>query len=71
MPKGTRIECVAHYDNSSFNPYNPDPKATVRDGPQTHHEMMFGFFFYTDATEKLALKIDPKTGHVQKPEGNR
>ena len=69
--EGTRLECVAHYDNSPFNPFNPDPKATVRDGPQTHQEMMFGFFFYTDASEKLALKIDPKTGHVQKPEGNR
>ena len=60
--KGTRIECVAHYDNSAFNPYNPDPKATVRNGPQTHNEMMYGFFFYTHADEKLGLRIDPKTG---------
>ena len=49
LPKGTRLECVAHFDNSPFNPYNPNPKATVRNGPQTHHEMMYGFFFYTDA----------------------
>src|SRR5262249_54806410 len=42
FPRGTRIECVAHYDNSAFNPYNPDPKATVRDGPQTFNEMMNG-----------------------------
>jgi peroxiredoxin len=62
LPKGTRLECVAHYDNSPFNPYNPNPKATVRNGPQTHQEMMFGFFFYTHADEKLGLKIDPKTG---------
>jgi hypothetical protein len=60
--KGTRLECTAHYDNSPFNPYNPDPKATVRDGPQTHNEMMYGFFFYTRADEKLNLRIDPKTG---------
>src|SRR5262249_30646823 len=39
FPKGTRIECVAHYDNSPFNAYNPDPKAEVGDGPQTYHEM--------------------------------
>jgi hypothetical protein len=64
FPAGTRIECIAHYDNSPFNPYNPDPKATVRDGPQTYHEMMNGFFFYTEAGEKLDLVIDPKTGHV-------
>jgi thiol-disulfide isomerase/thioredoxin len=60
--KGTRLECVAHFDNSPFNPYNPDPKATVRNGPQTHNEMMYGFFFYTHADEKLNLRIDPKTG---------
>jgi hypothetical protein len=53
---------VALYDNSPFNPYNPDPSATVRDGPQTYHEMMNGFFFYVDANEDLKLDIDPKTG---------
>jgi hypothetical protein len=67
LPKGTRLECVAHFDNSPFNPFNPDPKATVRNGPQTHHEMMYGFFFYTDANEKLGLRVDPKTG-VEKKE---
>src|SRR5438034_2812660 len=25
LPKGTRIECTAHFDNSIDNPYNPDP----------------------------------------------
>jgi mono/diheme cytochrome c family protein len=66
LPKGTKIECLAHYDNSAFNPFNPDPSATVRDGPQTHHEMMNGFLFYVDANEKLGLHIDPKTGLVKK-----
>lgn len=67
LPKGTRLECIAHFDNSAFNPYNPDPKATVRNGPQTHHEMMVGFFFYTHADEKLDLTIDPKTGRAARP----
>jgi thiol-disulfide isomerase/thioredoxin/mono/diheme cytochrome c family protein len=71
MPKGTRLECVAHYDNSSFNPYNPNPLATVRHGPQTHHEMMFGFFFYTNAAEQLGLYIDPKTGREQQKDEKR
>jgi thiol-disulfide isomerase/thioredoxin len=69
--KGTRLECVAHYDNSTFNPYNPDPKATVRNGPQTHNEMMYGFFFYTLADEKLGLRIDPKTGTARRPDEKR
>ncbi|CAN5437246.1 redoxin domain-containing protein [soil metagenome] len=62
LPKGTRLECVAHFDNSPFNPYNPDPKKTVRWGHQTHDEMMMGFVFYTDAGDKLNLNVDPKTG---------
>ncbi len=29
LPKGTRIDCLAHYDNSDRNPYNPDPGKVV------------------------------------------
>ena len=64
FPKGTKLEAVAHYDNSAFNPFNPDPKATVRDGQQTFNEMMNGFVFYVEANEKLGLAIDGKTGKV-------
>ncbi len=65
FPRGTRLEAVARYDNSAFNPFNPDPTVTVRDGPQTFHEMMNGFVFYLDAAEKLGLDIDGKTGRVK------
>jgi hypothetical protein len=65
FPKGTRLEAIAHYDNSAFNPFNPDPKATVRDGQQTYHEMMNGFVFYVEENEKLGLDIDPKTGRAK------
>jgi hypothetical protein len=68
LPKGTRLECVAHYDNSTFNPYNPDPTATVRDGQMTHQEMMNGFFFYTDEGEDLGLDVDAKKGHIRPKE---
>jgi thiol-disulfide isomerase/thioredoxin len=68
FPKGTRIDCLAHYDNSPFNPFNPNPKATVRDGQQTADEMMNGFFFYTHQHEQLNLRIDPKTGRVLPPQ---
>ena len=44
LPKGTRIECVAHYDNSPNNPANPDPAKEVRWGDQSFEEMMIGFF---------------------------
>ncbi len=44
LPKGTRIECTAHYDNSANNRYNPNPNVTVRWGDQTWEEMMIGWF---------------------------
>lgn len=62
FPKGTRIECIAHFDNSDFNPFNPDPTETVREGRQTYHEMMYGFLFYTVDEEQLNLEVDPETG---------
>jgi hypothetical protein len=46
LPKGTRIDCVAHFDNSPNNPYNPDPAKEVRWGDQTWEEMMIGWFTY-------------------------
>ncbi len=46
-PKGSKIVCVAHYDNSPGNKFNPDPTATVRWGDQTWEEMMIGYVDYT------------------------
>jgi peroxiredoxin len=66
FPKGTHFECIAHYDNSSFNPYNPNPKSTVRMGQQTHEEMMNGFFFYIKEHENLNLELNGATGRVKK-----
>ncbi len=44
LPKGTRIECTAHHDNSANNKYNPNPNVTVKWGDQTWEEMMIGWF---------------------------
>lgn len=62
LPKGTVIEAVGHFDNSSFNPYNPDPTKTIHYGPQTTDEMFNGFVFFVDSAEQLNLSVDPKTG---------
>ena len=51
-PKGTRIEAVAHYDNSTRNPRNPDPAKEVRFGEQTWEEMMNAFFDFTVDNQK-------------------
>jgi hypothetical protein len=44
LPKGTKLEVIAHFDNSPKNLFNPDPAATVRWGDQTWEEMMIGFY---------------------------
>jgi len=46
LPAGTRIECTAHFDNSTDNPNNPDATKAVRWGEQTWEEMMIGFVDY-------------------------
>jgi len=44
LPAGTRLEVIAHFDNSPNNRFNPDPAQAVRWGDQTWEEMMIGFF---------------------------
>ena len=46
MPEGTRIDCVAHWDNSAENESNPDATKTVHFGPESTDEMMIGFVDY-------------------------
>lgn len=43
LPKGTRLESVASYDNSANNKFNPDPSSTVHWGDQTTDEMHIAF----------------------------
>lgn len=66
LPAGTRLEVVAHFDNSPLNPFNPDPTATVRFGEQTFEEMMYGFVFVTRDAPDLAIEVDPRTGHARR-----
>jgi hypothetical protein len=40
LPKGTRVEVAAHWDNSANNPNNPDATATVKWGNQSWDEML-------------------------------
>jgi hypothetical protein len=58
-PKGSRIEAVAHHDNSERNKFNPDPTKYVTWGPQTWEEMMIGYFDYT--RDKQNLRISAET----------
>lgn len=57
LPKGTVIECIAHFDNSANNKYNPDPTKTVYFGEQTWEEMMFGFFEVSVPLDVTAMDL--------------
>jgi mono/diheme cytochrome c family protein len=47
VPKGARLEAVAHYDNSVNNKSNPDPAKEVHWGEQTWDEMQYSGINYT------------------------
>ena len=46
MPKGSKLHCTAHFDNSANNKANPDPTKRVGWGDQTWDEMMIGYIDY-------------------------
>jgi len=53
VPKGTKIQCLAHFDNSAKNLNNPDPTKKVFWGDQTWEEMMIGWMdYYYDRSTK-------------------
>ncbi len=57
LPKGTKIHCYAHFDNSAANPANPNPKIEVTWGDQTWEEMMIGWVDFVWAQpEREALE---------------
>jgi hypothetical protein len=60
LPKGTRLISIAHYDNSSNNPYNPNPDIDVRYGPQTVDEMQVSFMGFIVDVQADPNKLFPK-----------
>jgi hypothetical protein len=59
LPKGTRIEVLATFDNSANNPTNPDPTKVVRWGSASETEMMDGWIEYLDALPKNVAVLEP------------
>ena len=64
-PKGSKLEIVAHHDNSIKNKFNPDPTATVRWGDQTWEEMMIGYLDYTVDKQDLRRAQPPDAGNKE------
>jgi len=68
LPKGTRIELTATFDNSADNPSNPsDPPKRVTWGEGTLDEMLYCFFLITaKKTEDIVHTILHSMAHDQK-----
>ena len=62
FPEGTSFRYRARLDNSSFNPYNPDPDRPVPFGQRTEDEMVAFWLAYTNPNEELHVPVDPETG---------
>jgi mono/diheme cytochrome c family protein len=69
---GTRLGLVAHYDNSSSNPRNPNsPPKKVTWGEQTTDEMCIAFVYYTIDSEMLTKGIVGQSGLREFGQGGR
>jgi hypothetical protein len=64
LPKGTKLECSEHFDNSRNNPENPDAEKTVAWGQQSFDEMMvcmFNVSFDAAISTRQMLAPEPKS----------
>jgi len=62
VPKGTQVDFIGTYDNSSANKFNPDPSKVIHWGEKTTDEMMQGRIFYEIVGQNLNLTV--KKGRV-------
>jgi hypothetical protein len=51
VPAGTRIVATGAFDNSTQNPYNPDPSTEVNWGEQSWEEMFMGFYTWKEVNQ--------------------
>jgi len=66
-PEGTKIDCLAHFDNSADNRANPDPTKTVTWGDQTWEEMMIGWVTYVTPNVPAADDEPVKEARLSEP----
>jgi hypothetical protein len=74
VPKGTKLEAVAHFDNSANNPLNPNPNTDVWWGEQTWEEMMvpwFGVVIDKNRDAKNVVNYAPEFSGCGIPRGKR
>jgi len=57
LPAGSSVELTMAWDNSTENPYNPDPTKDVVFGEPTTDEMFFGFMSYAYVDEPRDTRV--------------
>lgn len=62
FPAGTALRALAHFDNSAWNPANPDPSRAVRCGPDLGEEQLRVVLLWSARNERLEIAVDPATG---------
>ena len=69
VPKGTKVDVIAHWDNSANNPLNPDPTKTVRWGDQSWDEMLVPFVgvLVPPNADPATVTSHPRPGPVAAP----
>ncbi len=66
IPAGTKVELLAHFDNSAANPTNPNkPPKVVKWGEQTTDEMCIGFLHFTRDDEHLHNQPPPPAAWIE------
>ena len=74
VPKGTKLEVTAHFDNSANNPLNPNPNTDVWWGEQTWEEMMvpwFGLVVGADQDGKDVVNYAPDFSGCAAPQAKK
>jgi peroxiredoxin len=73
LPKGSRLDMVAYFDNSATNPNNPSsPPKRVTFGEQTTDEMAFAFLGFTMVNEpKTSFNLSRLLAPKPQPETKR
>ena len=65
VPDGAALAVRGTFDNSPGNPFNPDPAARVKWGPQTTDEMLIGYVeYYLPTPETEAAERDRRVRAV-------
>lgn len=57
LPRGTKLEVTAWFDNSPNNPANPDPKVDVFWGEQSWEEMLAGFIDFVIPVDTRPIDV--------------